>query len=59
MGVLGAARLLSDHPAAEDNLRVLVNEIGGETAFWCVFPVHVLNGLPMMPRLAISDVVRI
>jgi acetyltransferase-like isoleucine patch superfamily enzyme len=59
MGVLGAARLLSDHPAAQDNVRVVVDEIGADTDLWCVLPVHVLNGMPMVPRLTASDVVRI
>ncbi len=58
MGVLGAARLLSDHPAAQDNVRVVVDEIGAATSFWTVSAVHVVNGVPMVPELRTADVVR-
>lgn len=51
MGVLGAARLLSDHPAAQENLELVLAELGADAEFWSVFPVQVLNGVPMVPTL--------
>ncbi|MGH2620971.1 MAG: hypothetical protein ACRDHG_10445 [Anaerolineales bacterium] len=51
MGVLGAARILSDHPSAQENVLAVIEEIGPEVDFWCVFPVHVLNGVPLVPVL--------
>ena len=51
MGVLGAARVLSDHPAAEDNVSLVVNEVDASEGFWSVFPVQVLNGVPMITLL--------
>jgi hypothetical protein len=59
MGVLGAARILSDHPAAQDNLRVVVEEVGADVAFWAAFPVQVVTGVPMVPELRTADMVRI
>jgi hypothetical protein len=51
MGVLGAARLLSDHPAAQENVSLVLDVLGPTTGFWSVFPVQVLNGVPMVPVL--------
>ncbi|MBV9013815.1 MAG: hypothetical protein JO272_17560 [Pseudonocardiales bacterium] len=56
MGVLGAARILSDHPSAQENILTVIEKVGPETDFWCVFPVHVLNGMPIVPILDQSAV---
>jgi len=51
MGVLGASRMLGDHPAAQENVLTMIEGIGSDTDFWCIFPVYVINGVPLVPEL--------
>jgi hypothetical protein len=50
-GVLGAARLFSDHPAAEPNLRLALDFAGPDAQLWAAFPVPVVGGVAMVPEL--------
>jgi hypothetical protein len=49
LGVLGAVRCFSNHPAAEKNLTLIHQLLGPDPEFYAIFPVEVMAGTPMVP----------
>jgi hypothetical protein len=59
LGVLGATRCFSMHPAAKENLDLVKKELGDDPAFYTLFPVDVVKGLPVVPKLNFSIIKKI
>jgi hypothetical protein len=51
LGVLGAARCFSDHPTALENVTKILDTIGPDQGFWTFFPVDVIGGIAMVPKI--------
>lgn len=51
LGVIGATRIFSDHPAATKNIKLIEHQLGSDPQFYCVFPVEGVKGSPMVPTL--------